>query len=84
MDLQLLIERMDVSTYQSLRDSLERGKWPDGQLLSAEQKALVMEALIRWGHQHLPEDQRIGYLPQPDCSSAPVDLIPMKDEDGQL
>ena len=49
MDLQLLIERMDVSTYQSLRDSLERGKWPDGQLLSAEQKALVMEALIRWG-----------------------------------
>ena len=39
MDLQLLIERMDVSTYQSLRDSLERGKWPDGQLLSAEQKA---------------------------------------------
>ncbi len=84
MDLQLLIERMDVSTYQSLRDSLERGKWPDGQLLSAEQKALVMEALIRWGHQHLPEDQRIGYLPQPDCSSAPAGLIPMKDENGQL
>lgn len=84
MDLQLLIERMDVSTYQSLRDSLERGKWPDGQSLSTEQKALVMEALIRWGYQHLPEDQRIGYLPQPDCSSAPADLIPMKDEDGRL
>ena len=84
MDLNLLIERMDVPTYHSLRESLERCKWPDGQALSAEQKALVMEALIRFGHQHLPEDQRVGYLPQPDCKSAPDDLIPMRDESGQL
>ena len=63
MDLNLLIERMDVATYHSLRESLERGKWPDGQTLSSEQKSLVMEALIRFGHQHLPEDQRVGYLP---------------------
>ena len=84
MDLNLLIERMDVATYHSLRESLERGKWPDCQTLSSEQKSLVMEALIRFGHQHLPEDQRVGYLPQPDCSSAPADLIPMRDEDGRL
>ena len=84
MDLNLLIERMDVATYHSLRESLERGKWPGGQTLSSEQKSLVMEALIRFGHQHLPEDQRVGYLPQPDCSSAPADLIPMRDEDGRL
>ena len=84
MDLNLLIERMDVATYHSLRESLELGKWPDGQALSSEQKSLVMEALIRFGHQHLPEDQRVGYLPQPDCSSAPADLIPMRDEDGRL
>lgn len=84
MDLNLLIERMDVPTYHSLRESLERGKWPDGQPLSKEQKGLVMEALIRFGHQHLPEDQRVGYLPQPDCKSAPDDLIPMRDEGGKL
>jgi len=84
VDLNLLIERMDVATYHSLRESSERGKWPDGQTLSSEQKSLVMEALIRFGHQHLPEDQRVGYLPQPDCSSAPADLIPMRDEDGRL
>lgn len=84
MDLNLLIERMDVTTYQSLRQSLELGKWPDGQALTQDQKSLVMEALIRFGHQHLPEDQRVGYLPQPDCGSAPADLIPMRDEDGKL
>lgn len=75
MDLQLLIERMDIETYDSLKVSLEKGKWPDGQVLTPDQKRLVMEALIRWGHEHLPEEQRVGYLPQPDCKSAPKDII---------
>lgn len=75
MDLQLLIERMDVETYDLLKKSLETGKWADGKALTAEQKQLVMEALIRWGHKHLPEDQRVGFLPQPDCKSAPADII---------
>lgn len=73
MDLNLLIERMDHQTYQSLAQALELGKWPDGPALSGEQKQLVMEAIIRWGHQHLPEDQRVGYLPQPDCKSGQDD-----------
>lgn len=80
MDLNLLIERMDLTTYQALKDSMELGKWPDGGALSSEQKQLVMEALIRFGHQHLPEDQRIGYLPQPDCKSAPANLIPTQQQ----
>lgn len=80
MDLQLLIERMDVETYHSLKQSMELGKWPDGQALTSDQKALVMEALIRFGHQHLPEDQRVGYLPQPDCKSAPSNLIPTQQQ----
>ncbi len=80
MDLNLLIDRMDVATYQSLKSSMETGKWPDGGALTGEQRTLVMEALIRYGHQHLPEDQRIGYLPQPDCKSAPDNLIPTQQQ----
>ncbi|HEY7776571.1 MAG TPA: DUF1315 family protein [Kineobactrum sp.] len=62
MDYQQVIEQMSPQVYQSLRRSVELGKWPDGRTITPEQRASAMQAIIAWGELHLPPEQRIGYI----------------------
>lgn len=62
MDFRTLIERIDPTVHAALRRAVELGKFPDGTRLTDEQRALCMEAIIAWEHQHLPEAQRVGYI----------------------
>lgn len=62
MDFESLIENMTPDIYQSLKRAVEIGKWPDGKLLSQEQKALCLEAIISYDSKFLSEDQRVGYI----------------------
>lgn len=62
MDYQQLIETMTPDIHRALRRAVELGKWPDGRVISAEQRALCMEAVIAWEARHLPEEQRVGYI----------------------
>ena len=57
-----MIESLSPEIYQSLKRSLELGKWPDGKPMSPEQRRHAMQAVIAWGEKHLPEDQRVGYI----------------------
>ncbi|MFZ5756101.1 MAG: YeaC family protein [Pseudomonadota bacterium] len=62
MDYQTLVSRMDASTCAALRRAVEIGKFPDGRRLTDEQRALCMEAIIAWELQHLPPEQRTGFI----------------------
>lgn len=62
MDYEKLIDNMTPDIYQGLKRALEIGKWPDGKVLTAEQKATCMEAVINYDHKFLDEDQRVGYI----------------------
>jgi len=62
MDYQQMIASMTPEIYRSLRRALELGKWPDGRALTPEQRQDTMRAVIAWGRQHLPEQQRVGYI----------------------
>lgn len=56
--------------YQRLKESIELGKWPTGQALTRDQKALCLEALLKYEiAQGIPEEQRIGYIERPNCGS---------------
>ena len=55
MDYQQLIDTMSPQIYQSLKRSVEVGKWPDGRALTQEQRETTMQAMIAWGEKHLPE-----------------------------
>ena len=57
-----MLEHLNPTVYEQLKQSLEIGKWPDGELLTERQKEIVMQALISWGEIHLPAEQRIGYI----------------------
>ena len=62
MEYLKVLEHLNPSVYEQLKQSLEVGKWPDGELLTERQKEIVMQALIGWGEIHLPAEQRIGYI----------------------
>lgn len=58
-----LIERLDPAVYQSLKLAIELGKWPDGRVVSTEQRAICMEAVIYYENRHdVPENERVGYI----------------------
>ena len=56
------IQSMSMETYQSLKRSVEVGRWPDGRALSPEQRQNTMQAVIAWGQLHLPEDEQLGQI----------------------
>lgn len=62
-DFSQAIANMTPNIYQRLKASVELGKWPDGRLLTAEQKTISLQAIIAYEIQHdVPEQQRVGYI----------------------
>ena len=62
MDFEKLIENMTPEIHLSLKRAIEIGKWPDGKLLTQEQRSLCMEAVIAYDNKFLTEEQRVGYI----------------------
>ena len=62
MDFEKLIDNLDPAIYASLKRALEIGKWPDGRVLTDEQRAHCMDAVIAYDHRRKPEEQRVGYI----------------------
>ncbi len=46
----------------NLKRAIELGKWPDGRRLSDEQTETCLQAVLVWETQHLPEEERTGYI----------------------
>ncbi len=70
-----MIEKMSPEIYTALKRGVELGRWPNGQKLTAEQKEISMEAVLRYEVQsNIPEDQRVGYI-------APKKKQPVTDEE---
>ena len=62
MDYTQMIDTMSAEIYQSLKRSVELGKWPDGRRLTVEQRENAIQAIIAWGEKHLEEVDRVGYI----------------------
>ena len=56
------LDRLMPLVYEHLKRALELGRWPDGRILTPQQKQETMQAVIAWGQLHLPEDERVGYI----------------------
>ncbi|WP_067520368.1 DUF1315 family protein [Endozoicomonas ascidiicola] len=69
MQLDAFLEKMNPAIHQSLRQSLELGKWPDGRTMTQEERDASLQAVIVYEYQHLPESERIGYMPA-KCGSS--------------
>ena len=49
----------------SFKQAIALGKWADGRKLTNEQKETCMQAVLLWEMQHLPEEERTGYIHKP-------------------
>ena len=69
MNLQQLLNSITPDIYKQLQRAVEIGKWPDGRVLTEEQRSLCMQAIIAYD-QRKPEHQRTGYVEpkKPDCA----------------
>lgn len=64
-----MIQNITPDIYQSLKQAMEIGKWPDGRRMTQDQKELTMQAMIAWEIRHLPEEERTGYMGGQECAS---------------
>lgn len=70
--------QLDPEVYKRLRRSLELGKWPDGRILTAEQKGIAMEAVIVYEQTNdIPAEQRVGHM-ESSCKSKPDPTAPLR------
>ena len=62
MDFEKLIENITPDIHLSLKRAIEIGKWPDGKIVTQEQRSLCMEAVIAYDNKFLAQEQRVGYI----------------------
>ena len=80
-----LIESLTPSMVSDLKQAIELGKFPDGRVVSSEQKELMIEATILYDARKLPEEARTGFIHRKKHTSGIMDvasdIIPSKDID---
>lgn len=76
-DLKMIVGQMSVEVYESLKQAIEIGKWPTGELLSAEQKANSMRLIIAYEHENVDVEARVGYIPSVECASRQNGAVPL-------
>lgn len=63
MNIDDLIASMTPEIYQNMKEAVELGRWGDGREMSAAQKELSVEAMIRYEHMNgIAETDRVGYV----------------------
>ena len=58
-----LLNNITPDIYQNLKRVVELGKWPNGEVVSTEQRSLCMQAVIAYEEKNFSEEQRSGYIP---------------------
>lgn len=70
MTFDRMISQMTPTIYASLKQGVALGKWPDGRRLTADQKKLCLEAMMRYeAENNVPNEERVGYLHQRTCGA---------------
>ncbi|RXK33865.1 transcriptional regulator [Arsenophonus endosymbiont of Bemisia tabaci Asia II 3] len=59
MELNNLVNLMTVDIYQRLLTAVELGKWPDGVVLTPEQKENSLQAIMLWQARHNHDAQHM-------------------------
>lgn len=62
MNVEQLLASLTPDIVDRFRTAVELGKWADGRVLTPQQRQICMQAVLAWEYQHLPEDQRTGYI----------------------
>ncbi|WP_444945752.1 YeaC family protein [Microbulbifer sp. VTAC004] len=70
MSFEQLLSNLNPHIVASLRRAIELGKWPNGVVITPEQRRLCGEAVANWEARNLPKEQQVGYV-TPKASEEP-------------
>ncbi len=59
-----LVESLTPNMVSDLKRAIEVGKFPDGRLVTAQQKELMLGAIIHYDVLNVPEVDRTGFVKQ--------------------
>lgn len=63
MNFEDAAQQISPDIYERFKEALELGKWPDGRVLTKEQKEICLQAIIVYERaKGMPESQRTGYV----------------------
>ena len=62
-----LIKTITPDIYERFKKAIETGKWNDGTLLTENQKATTLRAIILYEQVHLLEHDRVGFTSSDNC-----------------
>lgn len=62
MNTEQILAALTPDIVDRLRTAVEIGKWPNGDRLTATQRATSMQAVLVWEHAHYAPEQRTGYI----------------------
>ncbi len=63
MNFEDAAQQISPDIYERFKEALELGKWPDGRVLTKEQKEICLQAIIVYEQaQDIPEEKRTGYV----------------------
>lgn len=62
MNVEQMLNAMNPDIHAALKRAVEIGKWPDGRVLTDEQRALCMEAVITYDARFVSAAERVGYI----------------------
>jgi len=71
-----LVESLTPEMVSDLKRAIELGKFPDGRVVSEEQKGLMIEATILYDALKLPEEDRTGFIHRKKQASGILDTVP--------
>ena len=71
-----LVESLTPDMVDDLKHAIELGKFPDGRVVTEEQKELMIEATIRYDALKLPEEERTGFIHRKKQASGILDIVP--------
>ncbi|UZE97452.1 YeaC family protein [Alkalimarinus alittae] len=72
MTFEEIVQKIDPQIYKNLRTALELGKWPDGRVLTRDQKEISMQAVIYYENQaNIAESDRIGFIDRAKVEATP-------------
>ena len=73
-NLDELLAQVTPDVYEQLKRAVEIGKWPNGLVLSKEQRGHCLQAVIAYEQKHIPEQERTAYVPpKPTPCGSPDD-----------
>ena len=78
-----LIDTITPELYRTLKNAIETGRWENGIVLTSNQKAHCLQAIIAWEARHLPEQERTGYIPPKKTTTCDHDEDHRPDADSE-